>query len=67
MAYPALLVALTGAALKRLPHMLHSLLRRAWSPWAFYDAQAAVTLEFFMPLVDAVPHQQVLSTLGLKT
>jgi hypothetical protein len=32
-----------------------------------YDALAPVMLEFFVPLVDAVPHQQVLSKLGLKT
>jgi hypothetical protein len=62
-----LLVAFSGAALKKLPHMLHSLLWRARSSWAYYDAQTPITLEFFMPLADAVPHRQVLSKFGLKT
>jgi hypothetical protein len=59
--------ALTGAALKRLPHTLHPLLQRTQLACAFSDTQEPVTLEFFIPLLYAVLHRWVLSKLGLKT
>lgn len=34
---------LAGAALRSLPTIVHSFLRRAWSSWVFCDAQAPVT------------------------
>jgi hypothetical protein len=55
-----------GAALRSLPHIFHSLLRRAWPSWAFCDAQAPVMLEFFVPLLDAIPHQWVFPNLVRK-
>jgi hypothetical protein len=62
----ARLVGLTEAALKRFPHTLHHLLRRAWSTWAFCDTQAPVTLEMFIPLLYAVLRRRVLSELWFE-
>lgn len=58
---------LTKAALKILPHTVHCLLRRAWSSWMCCDVQAHVTLEIFMPQLDALPRRRVISELGPKS
>lgn len=42
------------AAWKGLPPALHSVLLRAQMSWMFCDKQEPVTLDFFIPLLDAV-------------
>ena len=43
-----------GAAWKSLPPALHSVLVRVRISWTFCDKQEIVTLDFFIPLLDAV-------------
>ena len=53
-----------GACVNKLSHTLHSPLRNAWSSWVFCIAQPRVVLEFFIPLLAALPHRLVFSELA---